>query len=46
MKKFELDKYYMEHQSLWFDMKIMYRTVKYVITGSGNKLALNTEGHG
>ncbi|MCE5210024.1 MAG: sugar transferase [Deltaproteobacteria bacterium] len=39
IKKFELDKYYMEHQSLFFDLKIMYRTIKYVIVGSGNKLA-------
>jgi len=39
MKKFEFDKYYMEHQSFFFDLMIMYRTVKYVIAGSGNKLA-------
>jgi lipopolysaccharide/colanic/teichoic acid biosynthesis glycosyltransferase len=39
MRKFELDKYYMKHRSLGFDLKIMYRTVRYVIMGSGNKLA-------
>jgi O-antigen biosynthesis protein WbqP len=39
LKKFELDNYYMEHQSLGFDLKILCSTVKYVIMGSGNKLA-------
>jgi O-antigen biosynthesis protein WbqP len=39
LKKFELDKYYMENQSLWLDLKIMCRTIKYVVAGSGNKLA-------
>jgi O-antigen biosynthesis protein WbqP len=39
IKKFELDYYYLKHQSLWFDLKIMFNTVRYVIMGSGNKLA-------
>lgn len=39
IKKFELDSYYMEHQSSMFDLEILYRTVRYVLLGSGNKLA-------
>ena len=30
-KKFELDTWYVEHQSLWLDFKIMLKTVKKVI---------------
>ena len=30
-KKFELDTWYVEHQSLWLDIKIMLKTVKKVI---------------
>lgn len=38
MRKFELDKVYMERQSLRFDLLIIYRTIACVITGAGNKL--------
>ena len=31
-KKFELDTWYVEHQSLWLDLKIMLKTVRKVIS--------------
>lgn len=33
--KFKLDTWYVEHQSLWFDMKILLKTVKKVIIKDG-----------
>uniref|UniRef100_UPI00227C4ED6 sugar transferase n=1 Tax=Pasteurella multocida TaxID=747 RepID=UPI00227C4ED6 len=33
--KFKLDTWYVEHQSLWLDMKILLKTVKKVIIKDG-----------
>ncbi|MFB9769835.1 sugar transferase [Lactiplantibacillus modestisalitolerans] len=34
-EKCKLDNYYIEHYSLWFDLKLLLGTVKIVITGDG-----------
>ena len=34
-EKFELDVYYVDHQSLWFDLKILARTVQQVVARDG-----------
>lgn len=39
-EKFKLDTWYVEHQSLWLDMKILLKTVKKVIIKDG----INAEG--
>ncbi|RRK09246.1 sugar transferase [Lactiplantibacillus garii] len=33
--KCKLDNYYIEHYSLWFDVKMLFGTVKIVVTGDG-----------
>lgn len=32
-EKFELDAWYVEHQSFWLDLKILWRTFRYVLEG-------------
>jgi len=34
-KKCQLDNFYIEHYSVWFDVKMLVGTVKIVITGDG-----------
>ena len=34
-KKFELDTWYVENQSIWLDFKIMFQTVKKVLVKDG-----------
>lgn len=34
-ERIELNKYYIEHRSIWLDLKIMFETVKVVLTGKG-----------
>jgi len=34
-EKCKLDNYYIEHYSLWFDIKMMFGTVKIIFTGDG-----------
>lgn len=34
-QRFELDVWYVDHQSLWLDLKIMVMTIQQVITGKG-----------
>ncbi len=40
-KKFELDVWYVDHQSLWLDLKILFLTVEYVLKRKG----INQPGH-
>jgi lipopolysaccharide/colanic/teichoic acid biosynthesis glycosyltransferase len=40
-ERFELDVWYVDHQSLWLDMKILWRTVRAVISREG----VSAEGH-
>jgi len=34
-QKCRLDNYYIEHYSIWFDIKVLFGTVKIVFTGDG-----------
>lgn len=34
-KKCQLDNFYIEHYSLWFDIKMLFSTIKIVLTGDG-----------
>ena len=34
-EKCHLDNYYIDHWSLWFDIKILFGTVKIIFTGNG-----------
>jgi len=34
-EKFALDIYYVQHWSLWLDLKILIKTIPYVVKGSG-----------
>jgi lipopolysaccharide/colanic/teichoic acid biosynthesis glycosyltransferase len=34
-ERIELDLWYVEHRSLWLDLKILARTVRMVLTGQG-----------
>jgi lipopolysaccharide/colanic/teichoic acid biosynthesis glycosyltransferase len=36
-KRVELDAYYVSNWSLWLDIKILFKTVRTVITGDGSR---------
>lgn len=36
-EKLEKDLYYIEHQSIWLDLCIIYKTVAVVVTGKGSR---------
>ena len=33
LRRLELDLYYMEHQSMWFDMKVLFKTFINIVFG-------------